>query len=273
VRPAHRTRDDPSIRFTRIAISAMGVASLARNEFFSRKHGVPTMHDDDKRRAGEAVALAIDALAQAFARTITGELGKAGARIRPPPRVAALEPQRIEKRFWSYVDKNGPDGCWLWRGTARQGYGIFRVRNREVKAHRYAYELCVGPIPADMIVMHSCDRRNCQNPEHLRPGTHAQNAADKVAKGRQMQGERHPCARLTAADVRLIRESSDSHVDLAKRFGVHMGTIIDVRRGKSWKHVLPLGGHASASSGDVVRGSDSNEECPEMEPTSTFTPR
>ena len=52
-----------------------------------------------------------------------------------------------ETLFWQKVNKT--DGCWLWTAYLnRTGYGQFRVNRRGVLAHRFAYELVVGPIPA-----------------------------------------------------------------------------------------------------------------------------
>ena len=80
------------------------------------------------------------------------------------------EPAEI--RFWHKVDKGGPNGCWLWLGCVDGGgYGDFRVWPVKVKAHRYAYELLVGPIPEGLQLDHLCRVRNCVNPKHLEPVT------------------------------------------------------------------------------------------------------
>lgn len=83
-------------------------------------------------------------------------------------------------------------GCWIWTGAWNQaGYG--RVgprrypglpRKESPLAHRMFYEHHIGPIPAGMLVMHKCDTPLCVNPAHLTIGTNADNAADKIAKGR-----------------------------------------------------------------------------------------
>jgi hypothetical protein len=78
-------------------------------------------------------------------------------------------------RFWSHVEKT--DGCWLWTGGLdRYGYGRFWNGERYVRAHRFAYELLVGPIPEghdiDHVRKNGCTHRNCVHaPEHLEPVT------------------------------------------------------------------------------------------------------
>lgn len=72
------------------------------------------------------------------------------------------------QRFWTKVDKRGPDDCWLWTaGQNNQGYGAFYA-GKMFRAHRFAYKLLVGDIPKDKVIDHTCFNRLCQNPKHLR---------------------------------------------------------------------------------------------------------
>lgn len=83
-----------------------------------------------------------------------------------------------EQRFWVKVQKpDEGDGCWLWSAACdRDGYGVFSpTRRHQVRAHRYAYELAVGPVGADLVLDHLCRIRNCVNPLHLEPVTVAEN--------------------------------------------------------------------------------------------------
>jgi hypothetical protein len=103
------------------------------------------------------------------------------------------EPPTSEARFWSYVDKNGPDGihsqtsenlgpCWLWiTPTGTGGYGRLKVDGVLVKAHRFAYELLVGPIPPGLELDHLCRVPACTNPAHLEPVTSAENTRRGLA--------------------------------------------------------------------------------------------
>ena len=84
-------------------------------------------------------------------------------------------------RFWPKVDKT--DDCWLWTGSLDdRGYGRFYLRSgaAPAKAHRFAYELLVGPIPEGMSIDHRCHNPTCVNPEHLRPVTHQQNHENRA---------------------------------------------------------------------------------------------
>ena len=81
----------------------------------------------------------------------------------------------VQDRFLAKIVAS-PNGCWIWQsGTNADGYGLFRVDGRMVRAHRFAYELLVGPIPEGLELDHLCRVRNCVNPAHMEPVTHAEN--------------------------------------------------------------------------------------------------
>lgn len=90
------------------------------------------------------------------------------------------------ERFWSKVDVRGYEECWLWVGalTGGRGYGSFHLDRRRVKAHRFAYEQMVGPIPDGLTLDHLCRVRRCVNPNHLEPVTNLEN----IRRGRSFAG-------------------------------------------------------------------------------------
>ena len=84
-----------------------------------------------------------------------------------------------EERWWAKVEKQ-PDGCWLWTGGLdKMGYGQFHTQSdgkrRNHRAHRYGYELLVGPIPGGVEPDHLCRVHACVNPGHLDLVTHRVN--------------------------------------------------------------------------------------------------
>jgi hypothetical protein len=141
-------------------------------------------------------------------------------------------------RFHSKIDKT--DSCWLWRGTVtRYGYGHFCVHHgKTVRAHRLMVELTTGqPIPSGLEVCHSCDVRNCVNPDHLFLGTRTDNMRDAQAKGRLATGERR--SHLTADQVREIRSSwpEVGQYELARRFAIPQSAISRIIHRETWKEV------------------------------------
>jgi hypothetical protein len=92
----------------------------------------------------------------------------------------------IAERLQAYLRVDERTGCHLWTGYRDPvGYGRIYIEGAKRIAHRIAWEVAHGPIPEGMIVMHAvCDNPPCCNPEHLKLGTHADNARDRVKKGR-----------------------------------------------------------------------------------------
>lgn len=108
----------------------------------------------------------------------------------PVGRVDNHSPRRagtLEERFSRFFEKT--EGCWEWAGSKdAYGYGRFKINLVNHKAHRVAYELFVGAIEGDLCVLHRCDNPGCVRSDHLFLGTRADNASDRVEKGRGRQG-------------------------------------------------------------------------------------
>lgn len=131
-----------------------------------------------------------------------------------------------------------PNGCLIWMGAVEaKGYGRFFYEGKSRKAHRVAWQLDKGPIPAETLVCHRCDNPACVNIDHLFLGTNDDNLKDMAAKGRSLIGEVNRNSKLTETEVSEIRASRQSTFDLAKRFGMSRQHIGAIRNGSAWKHV------------------------------------
>jgi len=149
--------------------------------------------------------------------------------------------------FWSRVNKNAPNGCWEWTGYRQKfGHGsLARVtpgqKPRYILAHRYAWELLVGPIPSGACLLHHCDNPPCVNPGHCYVGDRIDNAADSYRRRRHTWGERNSSAILTSADVLEIRSNPPKPrargavKALAAKYGVSPLAINAVLSRRSWK--------------------------------------
>jgi hypothetical protein len=92
--------------------------------------------------------------------------------------------------FGARADRSGR--CWLWIGPVygNNHYGCASSRGRTMPAHRLAWTIARGPIPAGMKVLHRCDVPLCVRPDHLFLGTQADNMRDAATKGRTSNGNR-----------------------------------------------------------------------------------
>lgn len=148
----------------------------------------------------------------------------------------------LAERFWSKVDRRGPDECWPWTGALNEhGYGVMRPEGRRsgptVKAHRVSMQLD-GRDPGGAFVLHSCDNPICVNPAHLRAGTHLDNCGDAVKRDRVAFGERRPQSKLTEQQVREIlsrRASGETYKSIAADYPVSVGAIGHICRGSTWR--------------------------------------
>jgi hypothetical protein len=98
------------------------------------------------------------------------------------PTAAALREMVRPEDVISFFDKttqphDDAAACRLWTGSCnpRGGYGRYKKCGHHWVAHRFAYKLMVGEIPAGLTLDHLCRTTNCVNPFHLEPVTVAEN--------------------------------------------------------------------------------------------------
>jgi hypothetical protein len=154
--------------------------------------------------------------------------------------ISRIDDRRVHARFRRKhrIDANG---CWIWTATCdRCGYGAFSHNGVAAKAHRVSWRIHNGDIPSGMCVLHTCDVRNCVNPDHLFLGTQTDNMHDMANKNRSPVGIAHYKTKFDESAVRTIRArwaAGERQVDLAAEFNVNQSVISKVVRRRTWSHI------------------------------------
>lgn len=141
-------------------------------------------------------------------------------------------------RFWNLVDVGSPTACWPFTGSpSKNGYGCFTEsrdaagKRKNVRAHRKANELALGPIPKGVQVLHTCGNKLCCNPNHHYHGNPKLNSADARAAG-ALRGPRLDPTKARA--IVLLSNQKVRQVDIGARYGVSVQTINNVVNGRSY---------------------------------------
>ena|SRR5438132_768407 len=128
-----------------------------------------------------------------------------------PKTLTTAQWDRLAKRLAAKIDKSaGPDHCWPFKGCIHKvGYGrITVIAGYVTQASRAVYMLETREVMQNprVLVCHTCDNRECCNPQHLFIGSHADNLGDMRRKGRSNKGEKNGAAKLTEEKVKLARQ-------------------------------------------------------------------
>lgn len=140
-------------------------------------------------------------------------------------------------RFISRLHINNT--CWEWYGSLNKGYGDIHIDSKRIKSHRLAYELYIGDILDNKLILHHCDNPICCNPDHLYAGTPLDNMTDAMKRNRlkHKKGEDMYCSKLKDQDIIFIRQSNLSINEMAEKFNVCRATIQSILNYKTWKHI------------------------------------
>lgn len=140
---------------------------------------------------------------------------------------------------FSYVAMKGKNECWSWTGTwggrATDRRPYFQAAGKRRIAYRWVYELVHGPLPDDLLILHSCDQGGypvgCCNPNHMRTGTHDENMADMTSR------ERHGLPKTVVRAIRRLIEQGETQQDIATRYGLSREAVSAIATERTYKHL------------------------------------
>lgn len=137
---------------------------------------------------------------------------------------------KMRRRVRTAYEADPNSGCWLWTGAINaHGYGLMNSRGHTVYAHRLAYTEAHGHVADGLLIRHLCDTRCCINPNHLLPGTHAENMRDKAKRAMPWHGTRY--RRFSDEQRRQLATMDDLPTkECARIMGVSPDTIRNARR-------------------------------------------
>lgn len=134
------------------------------------------------------------------------------------------------------------NGCLLWTGAVggrHRDRGRLTYRGQWMQAHVASWVAAYGPVPAGMMVCHTCDNGLCIEPTHLYVGTAKNNSTDMVDRGRSCAGIKHGMAKLSDREVDEIRSEPKTYGSgrrLAAKYRVSPAMICLIRQRKNWRH-------------------------------------
>jgi hypothetical protein len=148
----------------------------------------------------------------------------------------AADPAARYLRDWRRMKlRKNRRGGYLTVSLIKERGGRGRIR---AYVHRIVLEEFVRPCPEGMEARHLDGKRINNGIGNLAWGTPVENAADKRAHGTAPVGSKNPMAKLTEADIPIIRAMSAAGVwrrVVAEKFGVTAMTIRRIVDGKTWR--------------------------------------
>lgn len=155
-------------------------------------------------------------------------------------------------RFMEKVEKT--ESCWIWKGAKGPdgNYGGFLYEGKSRRVNIVSYLMFKGPYPEGMEICHTCDNKQCVNPDHLFVGTRSDNMKDMGNKGRHpwqlrpelvRKGEDNPGAKLAENDVLLIVsrfKNGESVASIARDYPVNREAISKIVRGQNWNWLTKI---------------------------------
>ena len=146
-------------------------------------------------------------------------------------------PTREADRSWLDARRLKPD-------ISTTGYHRVTLCNevgaKRVLVHALVLDTYMGPRPGGLQCRHLDGNNGNNHISNLEWGTAKQNSHDRMLHGNTSRGERTPSSKLTADDIRVIRErraNGEVYRVLATEFDVSITTIWQIATRRNWKHI------------------------------------
>ena len=155
----------------------------------------------------------------------------------------------LEHHIANFHTAEDINACVLWPFSTNGGkggkYPQIRIDGQTMRATRHVWECVTGQrLAVGELIRHCCDLPTCVNPWHFEIGDHAANMRDMTTRQRSAAGERNGNARLTAVDVRRIRQRAADGIhygdvsNIARDYGVTPQAIALILAGETWRDTL-----------------------------------
>lgn len=145
-------------------------------------------------------------------------------------------------------------GCWHWTGAmntdgARGRVPVIWHEGRASSGGRVVFELSKRTIPKGQMVWRLCRCDDCLAPYHLRAGTRKEWGEWRKANGfasispqawaANMLAKRREARKSDPELAQIIRASSESGAEMARRHGLSKTAVSRIRLGKTWAETVP----------------------------------
>ena len=131
----------------------------------------------------------------------------------------------------------GPKGE-LNAGIGKNGYKVVMLGRGDCRyVHQIVAEHFIGPAPSKMVVMHIDEDKKNNSAENLKYGTQSENMKAAVNHNPDAWLHRAVLSRDEARHIKTLDLSEyGSCTRIAKEYGVHPNTILDIKHGRTWKN-------------------------------------
>ena len=141
-------------------------------------------------------------------------------------------------RRWKSGAKTGVAGWRTLKPNVVRGYRYFVLslngRARSMRGARLVLMAFVGMPLSSQEACHCNGDRSDDRVVNLRWDTRSSNHADKIEHGTDQRCERHPCAKLTLDQARMVFVAQGRQKEIAAKFGISQATVSAIKTGRLW---------------------------------------